>query len=225
MLNTVAIIGQKGGTGKTTAGTELAVAATRAGKTVALIDLDPQANAANWKDRREAEGPAVVSAQASRLKQTVEIARDHGADFIIIDTPGKSDSVAIDAARLADLVLIPAFPQIYNLETLASVRDLLRVAGDPPAYVVLNGLHPQATRAAEEAKAMTERLCGLKACPVHLCQRNSYRDAPAMGMVAQEIDEKAAEEMQRLYMFINEHVNMSGIEHGKKQTRRAATGA
>ena len=78
-----ALVGQKGGTGKTTAGLGLAVAAARAGQATAIIDLDPQANAANWKDRREAHNPAVVSAQVSRLRQTLEAAREHGAEFVI----------------------------------------------------------------------------------------------------------------------------------------------
>ena len=67
---TISIIGQKGGTGKTTVALGLAVAAFRAGKVVAVIDLDPQASAANWKDRRADDSPAVVSAQSSRLRQT-----------------------------------------------------------------------------------------------------------------------------------------------------------
>jgi chromosome partitioning protein len=45
---------------------------------VALLDLDPQANAANWKDRREAENPAVISAQTSLLRQTLDLARANG---------------------------------------------------------------------------------------------------------------------------------------------------
>jgi chromosome partitioning protein len=45
---TVSFIGSKGGCGKTTSALGLAVAATRAGQDVALIDLDPQASAANW---------------------------------------------------------------------------------------------------------------------------------------------------------------------------------
>ena len=91
-----ALIGQKGGTGKTTTSLGLAVAAARAGQAAAIIDLDPQANAANWKDRREAPNPAVVSAQVSRLRQTLKTAREHGAEFVVIDTPGKSDSAAVE---------------------------------------------------------------------------------------------------------------------------------
>lgn len=72
----IAIIGQKGGDGKTTLTLGLAVAATEAEQSVAIIDLDPQANAANWKDRRVAENPAVISAQVSRLKQTIQTAQD-----------------------------------------------------------------------------------------------------------------------------------------------------
>jgi chromosome partitioning protein len=74
---TVSFIGSKGGCAKTTSAIGLSVAAARAGQDVALIDLDPQATAANWKDRRSEESPAVISAQASRLRQTLDAARGH----------------------------------------------------------------------------------------------------------------------------------------------------
>ena len=206
----VSMIGQKGGSGKTTTGLGLAVAAARAVRTVAVIDLDPQTNAANWKDRRSEENPAVVSAQSGRLPQTIEAARKAGADFVIIDTPGKADQIAIDAARVANLVLIPCRLQVFELETLPATRDLLRVAGDPPAYVVLVGIHPAATKSLQEARQMVERLSGLQTCPAHLCHRASYIDAPATGKAPQEIDPdgKAAAELERLYMFFCKHANM-----------------
>lgn len=214
-MYTIAMIGQKGGGGKTTTGTGLAVEAAQAGLATLIIDLDPQANAMNWKDRRDVDNPAVVSAQISRLRPTLEAARQHGADFVVIDTPAKSDSAAIEAARAANLVLIPVWPQIYHLETLPTLRDLLKVAGNVPAFVVLNGLHPQATRQADEAKTMIAEIYGFPVCPVHLCDRAIYADVPSVGKSAQEVEPqgKAAEELDRLYGFVFQQ--LGGASHGK----------
>jgi chromosome partitioning protein len=142
---TISITGQKGGAGKTTVALGLAVAAFRTGKVVAVIDLDPQASAANWKDRRSDDSPAVVSAQSSRLKQTLATAEEIGAEVVIIDTAGRNDDSALNAARHADLVLIPTRTNIVELEALPSAADILRLAGNPPAFVVLNGIHPTAS--------------------------------------------------------------------------------
>ena len=48
-MKTVAILSQKGGTGKTTLAVHLAVAAERRDVPVAVLDLDPQASAAEWE--------------------------------------------------------------------------------------------------------------------------------------------------------------------------------
>jgi len=89
---TISLIGQKGGVGKTTIALGLAVAAARAGHATEIIDLDPQASAAKWKDRRADKNPTVVSAQASRLKQVIDTARTDGVDFAFIDTAGRRPS-------------------------------------------------------------------------------------------------------------------------------------
>lgn len=224
---TIAIIGQKGGTGKTTVALGLACVAAEAGRTVAVLDLDPQTNAANWKDRRAAENPAVLPTPIGRLKQAFEAAAGAGADVLIIDTPGKSDSTAIAAARIADVVLIPVSPQIFELETLQSVRELISMAGDPLAFVVLNELHPSATRLAEEAKLVAAQASGMKVCPVHLCSRDAYASAPATGSAPNETEPhgKAADELRQLYKFVSALLDRSEIGlHGKqvsKSSKRA----
>jgi chromosome partitioning protein len=193
----------------------LAVAAFRAGQVVAVIDLDPQASAANWKDRRAEENPAVVSAQSSRLKQTLSAAEEMNADIVIIDTAGRNDDSALNAARSSNLVLIPSRPTILELEALPAAADILRVAGSPPAFVVLNGIHPAATRQAIEARELVRESFGLMCAPTHLCHRAAYADAMATGRTPQELDAdgKAAAELDALFRFSFEFVNNGTREH------------
>src|SRR4029450_4107726 len=87
-MKIVVLLSQKGGTGKSTIATHLAVCAARDGKAVALFDIDPQASAAKWSDRRTVEGPPVVRAGAAQLPNLVQQAREQGADVILIDTAG-----------------------------------------------------------------------------------------------------------------------------------------
>jgi chromosome partitioning protein len=219
---TVAVIGQKGGNGKTTVAIELATTAAAVGEDVAVIDLDPQASAAKWRDRRTVDNPAVVSAQVSRLRQTIAAAKTNGADLVVIHSPGKSDSAAVEAARVADLVLIPTRPGVFDMETLPAIRDLLRIAGNPSAFVLFNHMHPQGNRIADEFKGLTMGYADLPACPVHLCQRASYADAPTAGKAVHEIEPegKAAAELQRLYLWVKAELGKEREPH--EETKHAS---
>ena len=76
-MRTIAVISQKGGAGKTTLSVHLAVAAYQQGYRVAVIDLDPQATARKWGDKRSSE-PEVVGDHAERLPQLIAAARALG---------------------------------------------------------------------------------------------------------------------------------------------------
>jgi chromosome partitioning protein len=200
----ISLIGQKGGVGKTTIALGLAVAAAHAGHATVVIDLDPQASAAKWKDRRADENPTVVSANPSRLKPIIDTSRTSGVDFVFIDTAGRKDDSALNAARASDLVLIPTRPNILEVETLPEVSDLLKLAGNPPAFVLLNCIHPSAAaRGLINIYQTIKQVFDLFVCPVHVCQRSAYAEAPRSGQSPQELDPdgKAADELNRLFIF------------------------
>ena len=212
---TVALCTQKGGTGKTTIATALAVAAHLAGKKSALLDLDPQTNAVNWFDRREGDGPDVASIQPGAIRRSLEAYRGLGMDWVFIDTPGKMDSASTEAAKYADMVLIPTQAQIFAIDTLEPLKRLLDMAGNPPAFVVLNLVHPNAGgRAADDAAAIAERF-NVAVAPIHMSRLKAYEDAPALGQTPQELEPqgRAAQEVAGLFTFLSEQASMIAGNH------------
>ncbi len=200
-MNTIAIVSQKGGSGKTTLALHLAVASAAAGRNTALIDLDPQASAANWSDRREAELPAVLSAHASRLPREIARVREIGGEMLYLDTAPHSDSAALEAAHSADLVLIPCRPAILDLEAITNTLNFLRTTG-APVFVVLNAIAAtgQDARLAEQALSAHQ----VETCPVRLGRRIAFARALVAGQAAQEFqpDGKAAREVRELHNYV-----------------------
>lgn len=209
-MRVVAIIGQKGGTGKTTIATGLAVAAYLNGAKASIIDLDPQTNASDWFERREAPAPDVANIQPGAIKRTLDAARSLGMDWVFIDTPGKMDSASTEAAKHADIVLIPSQAQIFAVDTLRPLKTLLAMAGKPRAFVVLNLVHPNAkSRPEADAQAIAEGF-GIDVAPVHLCNRAAFADAPALGQTPQETEPhgRAAQELAALFRFLEAQKSM-----------------
>ena len=216
----VAFCTQKGGTGKTTIATALAVAAHRAGKKAALLDLDPQTNAVDWFDRREGDGPDVASIQPGAIRRSLDAYRKLGMEWVFIDTPGKMDSASTEAAKHADIVLIPTQAQIFAIDTLEPLKRLLDMAGSPPAFVVLNLVHPNAAgRAGEDAAAIAERF-KVPVAPVHMSRLKAYEDAPALGQSPQEYEPRgrAAREISELFEFLTAQGSMVT---GKRESMKA----
>jgi chromosome partitioning protein len=220
----ISIVNPKGGVGKTTLAVGMAVAAFLAGKVSVLIDLDPQASAAKWKDRREEDQPAVVSAQTARLKQTLTAAEELGAEVVIIDTAGRNDTSALEAARVSDLVLVPTGLDIIELEVLPIAADTLRLAGNPPACVVLSRINPSATRQVIEARELIRSSFGMTCAPVSLSNRRAYSDAMTSGRTPQELDGegKSGLELGALFQFSFELVNNGTGEHEQDKRNTSA---
>jgi chromosome partitioning protein len=213
-MKTVAIVSQKGGSGKTTLAVHLATAATAAGHTAAIIDLDPQATATSWGDDR-ANGPEVISGQAVRLPALIQTARDNGATFLVLDTAPNADQAASLAARSADLVLIPCRPARFDLEAIETTLLLTRAAGKP-AYVVLNAVPPRGELGREATDGLTDR--GAQIAPHQLGHRAAFAHGVIDGRTAQEFEPqgKAAHEIQALYTWLCGIVDMPTTGHARK---------
>lgn len=216
-MQILAIISQKGGAGKTTLAVNLAVAAERGDVPTVIIDLDPQASAKTWHDLRGKDAPVVVSAQASRMSEVIEVARSNGAELVIIDTAPHSESGALGAARAANLVLIPCRPAILDLKAIGTSGDLAALA-KKEAVVVLNAV-PHQGKLAEEAEEAV-RSYGLSIAPVKLTQRAAYVHSLTAGQGALEFepDGKAAQEILDLYKWTRVRVH----ESTRDLTRKSA---
>lgn len=215
-MRTIAVISQKGGVGKSTISVHLAVAGTLAGYRTALVDLDPQATARKWGDKRQAPEPEVVGDHAERLPQLVEAAQANGADLLIVDTAPNADRASLAAARAADLIIIPCRPAAFDLEAIEATRDLATIA-KKPAWVVLSSA-PTRSAIVEEARRGLEAQ-GAQVAPQVIHQRVAYSYAVIDGRTASEYEPegKAAEEVSALFKWASKQVGLPTIhKSGKK---------
>lgn len=214
-MKIVALISQKGGAGKTTLAVHLAARAAADGKATAIIDLDPQATATSWGDRREADAPEVVSGQAVRLPALIKAAEENGAEFLILDTAPNADQTASLAARAADVVLIPCRPATFDLEAIETTLMLTKTAGKP-AYVVLNAVPPRSSIGKEAAAGLSKQ--GAQVAPHTLTQRAAFTHGVIDGRTAQEFEPggKAAQEIDHIYRWLCGIVGMPTRKHVRK---------
>jgi chromosome partitioning protein len=198
--------------GKTTLATCLAVAAEAEGKTVAILDLDPQATASFWSDVREAEVPAVSSLQVIRLGPVIAAAEKAGTDLVIIDGAAVARDVTHQAAQHADLVLIPTKAAVFDTMSMTHTLDVVKQL-DRPAAVVLTFVSPQGREKADAVEAVGQ--LGGEVCPVAIGNRKAFFRAQSAGLAAQEFDPKgaAAKEVHGLYEYTC--MRLYGAERGR----------
>lgn len=200
-MKTLSILSQKGGVGKTTLATCLAVEAEQNGKNTAIFDLDPQATASFWKDTREAETPAVLSIQAVRLSAMLEAAKDAGTELVIIDGAAVARDIAYEAAKVSDFVLIPTKAAVFDIKSMMHTIDIVKQLEKP--FSIIQNFVPPMGKETLEAENVAE---SIKAdiCPVKIGNRKAYFRAQGEGLAVQEYEPsgKAAREIIRLYEYI-----------------------
>ena len=207
-MKVVAVICRKGGVGKTTIATHLAVAAEKLGLVTVVFDLDPQASAATWGIMGKGSAPAVVAAQATRLPLLLKEAEEQDADLIILDTPPHADTTSTAAVAKADLVLIPSRPSGLDLEALPASIQLARMSGKR-FFVIINAAPVQGHEVTEAQEAFAAE--GIEIAPVVMHQRKAYSSHWQIGQTAEKSDPggKAAGEIRELMLWLCDQLGMT----------------
>ncbi|MCB2065803.1 MAG: ParA family protein [Erythrobacter sp.] len=201
-MSVIAIVSQKGGSGKTTLALHLATHAAYKKMQTVVVDTDPQATAAAWGAWRGDFLPAVVTSPPARLARTIENAQKEGVGLVVIDTPPHAEAAMREAIKVADMVLIPTRPRAFDLHALEGIADMVSFAGTP-AFVLFNGVPARASKMIAQARATVKEL-GLEVCPVMFGERADFHRSSAKGEVASEIDPegKAAGEVAALWKWV-----------------------
>ncbi|SLN20417.1 Chromosome-partitioning ATPase Soj [Roseivivax jejudonensis] len=183
----ITVAQQKGGSGKTTLAANLATGFLRQGRSVALIDTDPQGSLGRWFMTRleDSDGePDLEFATSSAWGITYETRKLAGAhDIVIIDTPPKADSDLRPALRAADLVIVPVSMSHVDLWATEGVLDLARREGKE-ALVVLNRARANTRLGADVGEKAQELMARIAA--TQIANRVVYAEALGQGRGAAE---------------------------------------
>ncbi len=142
-MKIIAVLNEKGGTGKSTVSTNLATALHRAGKKVVLVDADPQGTSRDWREASP-EGadlpPVVALDRPQMLIQSLPTLS--GNDFVVIDGPAKAGDMAASIVRVANVALIviqPSGADIWaSAATVKLIRSKIDVGGAIDAAFLVN---------------------------------------------------------------------------------------
>ncbi len=183
----VAVIGGKGGVGKTTAALCLATEWHRRGLRVLLVDSDTQGTCRTFSAVAAEAGhpcPTVVGMGVGLHLPGQLPALAAGYDRVIVDTPPRQGDVTRSALMAADLAILPCGPSAADTWALATGLDLVAAARAVRpglgAAVLLTRRVPRT--ALGEAARSTLEACGLPLLRAELQARIVYAEAPAAGL-------------------------------------------
>ena len=200
-MKVIAVLNQKGGSGKTTVATHLARALQLQGAEVLLVDSDPQGSARDWAAVREDQPLTVVGIDRPTIDRDVKkIAR---VDYVVIDGAPQAADLAVSAIKAADFILIPVQPSPYDIWAASDLVELVKQRIEvtdgklQAAFVVSMAI--KGTRIGGE---VAEALEGyeLPVLEARITQRVSYPGTAAVGMTVLEAepDGDAAAEIRAL---------------------------
>lgn len=212
-MKTIALCSTKGGCGKSTLASALAVAAVGDRKQVGMFDADPLGSLSWWwATRGNVDNPKLYSG-SDTASEAVDILETAGvADYLFIDS-GPGLLQALDPIiEAADIVLVPSKTSAFDLMGIDAVLETIKAA-NKPYLVVLNEIDPRSKMPATAREYLEGE--GHPVAKQAIQSRTPYRAALTLGKTAPEIerDGKAAEEIRALWSEVKKTL-AKGARHG-----------
>ena len=195
MSKTISIVSRKGGVGKSTLCSNLAVLSKKS----SILDCDDQASLADWGDRRELDNPEIIPIPAKRAKATLN---KLDTEWNFIDTPGALDASVIEVMQASDFILVVLRYGQFELDSVSTTLSAVRMT-DKPAAIVLNLLHPS-SNAADLIDSLQEADLGFPIAPIAIRSRADFQTASTRGLGVTEISKrsKASKEVLSLWKWL-----------------------
>jgi chromosome partitioning protein len=216
---------QKGGSGKSTICTNLAVCGEERGETVLIVDLDPQSSATLWHSERGTNKPLVLDGQPDKLTDIIASASTLGVTLCLIDSPSKLDAIALAVIRAAEMVICPTLPDLFNLGSLQDTVQLLKAAGKLDVTVgVINNVDKagEEARIGEATAVMAKFKMAVSSAVIR--HHQEFQAAAEKGKGVTELGAKAkkvADEIRALWDFLDGRAKPQTVSKAKRKAREA----
>ena len=210
----VAVLNQKGGSGKTTLSTCIARALFLEDRSVCLVDSDPQGSARDWHAAGDGELLTVGLDRPTLHKDLVGF--KSGYDWIIVDGAPQLQDMAVSALKAADVVLIPVQPSPYDVWACADLVDLIKTrqevtGGIPKAAFVISRAIEGTIISRDVDLALKEHELPVLQARTH--QRVIFANSATDGRTPIDVDpkSKASDEIRALVSELKTFARLEGL--------------
>jgi len=212
----ITVLSQKGGAGKSTLTMQLAGGLARAGRRVAIIDLDPQETSLRWAQSADPAAPfpahvVRLEGEPAGLHQQIKAARK-GVDHVLLDCPPSIEHAATLAALdEADLALVPVVPSPADLwSTKGAERLILQVQASRKGLKA--ALVPNRVLRTNLAWDVLEvmRDFTLPVLGAALSQRNAFAQSAVVGGTVYQLGRAGSEAAREVDKLVVEVLKLTG---------------